>query len=1045
MWSSTVFPFIGVLLWTACKDLYEDTRRKKDDDAENNRTCWRYDLNKKEFVQVRWSEVMYGDLLLSLRDEAFPADVLLVRASGGQAYISTVNLDGETNLKERRAADVLSVVTEMGTPQELQLSKTSPLSEEDQLKQILDMANHTVQKLLDQSVELVLGEPKVGLAEMNGSTDLKTPAAEIRSELEALKVPLPLSLSFENFVPRGCVLRNTPYAISIAAYVGGDTKTRLNMARTAAKVSNMQVFLNRGVQGLVCTLLLFNLYVSIAAEIMDVDKGEELYPGWPNPVVRFLMYWIILYQVVPISLYVCFEMIKLILGIQINRDAQMVDPRTGKHALARTADLVEEMGQVSFIFSDKTGTLTENEMIFARCCIAGADLGDFRTEALQKEKAAEPSKGNGVDEVRRILSRHDDPCHAEVRWFFFCLATCHSAQVEFDGEQQPVFSGSSPDEVAFLDAGRAVGITFAMRRRVPGKSGWELHIKGPSEEDHQIFTVLCEIPFTSERKRMTVVVEYGEELYCICKGADNVMGPLCDEPFSASSLEHLMRYSKLGLRTLGFASKILERDFYEGWQKKWQAALTAGEGREEAMAACAADIEHSLMLAGISAIEDKLQEGVPEAIVTIKAAGIRFWVLTGDKTETAVEIVRACQLFTEDMTLAYMVDCQDPSHALQLLEAAKRKLDGISDGGLIIDGTFVHSVLRTDNGSQTLYELAIASRACVCCRLSPQQKRKLVELVKAQNKRGITLAIGDGANDVSMIQGAHVGVGIRGKEGDQAVQASDIAISQFRFLVPLIMCHGRRAYRRLGVFLCYFLYKHIALAVGDMLWAHQSSPRFGGQIAYPEWLSAAFPGVLTALPVVIVLGFDRDVPDEVANASPELYAEGLERIHFNSMVFVTWVLSAVGHGCIAWLLPSLWVGTNQVDSEGELPIDFWRASCISFCMIMVFVNCRLWMWSLNPLSGPTFGVISLSFMLLLICLFVLGETSLGTAFQPEIGGVPTTMFSEGKYLVVMVVTPLFLLVDFFAVVTARLLRPTPVDLARRALRSGKGKEEAQKN
>jgi len=142
-----------------------------------------------------------------------------------------------------------------------------------------------------------------------------------------------------------------------------------------------------------------------------------------------------------------------------------------------------------------------------------------------------------------------------------------------------------------------------------------------------------------------------------------------------------------------------------------------------------------------------------------------------------------------------------------------------------------------------LYQLAMSTSSCVACRLSPSQKRRLVELVRQYNASGVTLAIGDGANDVSMIQGAHVGVGIRGKEGNAAVLASDVVISKFRFLVPLLFCHGRRAYRRMAAFLLYMLYKHIAIATGDMIWASQSS--FRGDVGYPEWLNSAYAGAIT--------------------------------------------------------------------------------------------------------------------------------------------------------------------------------------------------------
>merc|ERR1712054_279179 len=213
------------------------------------------------------------------------------------------------------------------------------------------------------------------------------------------------------------------------------------------------------------------------------------------------------------------------------------------------------------------------------------------------------------------------------------------------------------------------------------------------------------------------------------------------------------------------------------------------------------------------------------------------------------------------MALAYMVNATSEDDVMRLMADARNLLADNKTGGLIIDGTFVKFALISKQARQQLYRLAISTTACVCCRLSPQQKRKLVELVREENAEAITLAIGDGANDVSMIQGAHIGIGVRGKEGNQAVQASDIAVSQFRFLVPLLLCHGRRAYRRVAQFLCYFVYKHVVIATADVIWAHQF--HFRGEIAYPEWLSSAY-ALLSSLPVMVILAFDCDLPDNIA-------------------------------------------------------------------------------------------------------------------------------------------------------------------------------------
>jgi len=921
------------------------------------------------------------------------------------------------------------------------------------------------QLILEQGLVVHLDEPKAGLTDLGGDVEMETATDNVRQTIADMKVVTPCSLNHEHFLPRGCVLRNTHWIVCVAAYVGDESKTRLNVANTDAKISNMQHYLNQCIYGLVAFLVFFCIYAGIQGELQEdpeeikvkirsafytlpttaqqeADMSKAIEDNWDfnkNFGVHFLVFWIILYQVVPISLYVCFEIVKLVLGFQINMDKQMFDKRTQLGAFARTADLVEELGQVDFIFSDKTGTLTENEMVFARACIQGDDLGDFRPDLTNGNAA---NLAPGIAETQRILATAGDPRQAEIRWFFLCLGTCHAAQVELSPEGVPHYSGSSPDEVAFLEAAHSCGISFQARRRLPGSSGWELQIMGPPGEGPHILTVLCEIPFSSERKRMSIICEHKGEFFCITKGADNVISALCDEPFPETVADQLMKYSKQGLRTLAIASKIVDKAFLQEWQQKLAIAGSAPEEREERLAEVAAEMEHSLCLSGVSAIEDKLQEGVPEAIVTVKAAGIRFWVLTGDKTETAVEIARSCRLLTEDMVLAYMVNCTSEENALQMLKDAKSKLGGTEDGGLIIDGTFTKFCLASPEARRELYLLAISTSSCVCCRLSPQQKRKLVELVKQENKLGITLAIGDGANDVSMIQGAHIGIGVRGKEGNQAVQASDIAVSQFRFIVPLLLCHGRRAYRRVATFLCYYIYKHIVLATADVIWAHQF--RFRGAIAYPEWLSSCYSVAFTSLPVMVIVGFDHDVPDAVAVNDPGLYIEGLQRTRFNFKVFTLWMISGVWHGCLAWAVPSIILGSTEfliekVGSDGlpsldgdykvKMVPDFWLASCVAFTLVVFLVDLRLWMVSMDKFSLPTLLMLFLSVLAYIVVLFVFGHA--WTSMQPQIENIPLKMFENQTALLCIFLTPLATLIDLVLYQGSKMLYPGPLDKARR--------------
>jgi len=964
-WRSKIGPFMLVLFWTACKDLFEDMRRRKDDKAENMQVAKKYSFQTEQLENVKWCDVLVGDVLYVPCDAAFPTDLILLKASGNEtAFISTVMLDGETSLKERTMPKVFLDVADTVTEADLQ--KALPEYQRDGL---------AFMKKLSVGCEVKMGVPSSALSDIRGLV-----------MVEGAKSDYPVGES--NFLPRGCILRNTPYVLALSVYVGGDTKTRLNATQASLKFSNMQIALNLCVR----LLLVFIFSVCLFATIMsaaNVFGAEEPRHSFP---IMFLRFCIAYYHAVPMSLYVVYEMLKLVLGFQVNVDKQMV--HEGEGAVARTADLMEEMGQVDFIFSDKTGTLTANEMVFARGHADGQDLGDFR----KTESSAEPE---GVMNVKNILAKGDASSEA-VAWYFTCLATCHEVVLEVTGSEastgnKPSYTGMSPDEVALVTAAQQAGITFQRRNRLGGGI-CELEIQDPTGKV-STYRVPEVLQFNSDRKRMSVILQSGGRAWCITKGADSVMEGLLHEGFPEAAKADIAKFAKTGLRVLVIAAREIDNDWLQGWLMDYQKARGIfDETKESKIKQVIAEMEKDLRFVGLTAVEDRLQDGVPTAIETLKAAGSRLWVLTGDKTETAVEIAKACALFTAATNLVYCVDCTTKDAALMSLKHAASELSGATDAGLVIDGGTLLVALTSQECRELIFTLGMASQSCICTRLSPMQKLQLVQLVREADVKRITLTIGDGANDVPMILGGHVGVGIRGKEGAAAVQVCDIAISQFRFLVPLLLCHGRRSYRRVAVFFCYYLYKNFVLLMADLVWMFWDN--FQGNIAFPEYLSIAFNAFFTSWHVLFVLGFDKDVPDTVACSHPELYKVGPQRRLFNRMVFSKWMIYAVLHGAVAWLVPFWMVGTSEYGTR-----TFWIASTAAFTNVIHITLFKMIIAAENPFRCVTLAPTFVAWFMFVAYLWGIGYTALGWSVQPNMKSIPENIVTQGDVFATLLLGP----------------------------------------
>jgi len=511
------------------------------------------------------------------------------------------------------------------------------------------------------------------------------------------------------------------------------------------------------------------------------------------------------------------------------------------------------------------------------------------------------------------------------------------------GEIRPIYEAESPDELALVDA--AYAYNCKLINRTPNHL--TVHLPGEGELELE---VLHTLPFDSVRKRMSVVLKHPttgiKTLYC--KGADSNMFPRISRPKSAeeeslleSTKNHLDAYSQQGLRVLVMAARELGEEEYTDWVTLHNKAENALEKRDKLLMESYNRIENKMRLLGATGIEDKLQEGVPDAIHRIRQAGIVVWVLTGDKQETAINIAYSCRLFTQNMEIIKLNSKSRDAAESSLrnfLEQAKNSTRTREKRALVVDGKTLVYVLDKRANIQDLF-LQLTEQCCAVLgvRATPLQKAYIVRIVKEKLKCH-TLAIGDGANDVSMIQTADIGVGISGQEGMQAVMAADFAVSRFRFVERLLLVHGHWCYDRLARMVLHFFYKN-ATFVFVCFW-FQLFNGWSGQVMIDQMYLMLFNLLFTSLPPVALGVFDRNAPADLLVDQPKLYSVGRLStvykpysfwINMAEAVYQSLVLFFIAYGTYTGSTVGLWEWGTLVCSQ-----------CITVMLVQLGVETKSW-------------------------------------------------------------------------------------------------------
>lgn len=961
-----LIPLVCIVTVNAIKDAVEDWRRHKSDREENDRaTLVMADGQPATgymcvpYVESKWSNIKVGNMIVVRANQYVPADVAIICSAhaDGHVHIETANLDGETNLKTKQAAPAILAL--LGDQHDLD------------------------------------GAARVA-ASLRGSVECEAPNEYLYTFVGTLTAKLgqqeqTIPLNEENVLLRGCKVKNVSWAIGIVVYTGRQTKIMMNSKdKKGRKHSHVEMEVGKftlciGVIQVILCLIAAGINAWSETDSSHLDKTYLNLTTEPNgnpdgPVLVFIISFfrmlILFANFIPISLLVSMSMVKLIQVIFLYADDDM--KYMNMNCTPRTSDLNEEMGQVEYVFSDKTGTLTCNVMDFRKFCVKGITYGEGMTEIKRnvmlkrgQQAAATASCANVIESPRvqgtrrtphvdlvdskleEVLDARYGEQYQAVRECLLHLAINHEVVCEKAEDGSLGYSASSPDESALCYGAKHFGFCCQAR----GPKGLTVQLDDGNIVKVRILAIL---KFNSARKRSSVVAQFQDveakgkirdRTILYTKGADSVILARLKNQKSAEIgrlLEVLREFAEDGLRTLCLAGRELSQVELDPWLKKFEDASCATTKRQEKLDAVADEIETNLEMHGITGIEDRLQDGVGDAIARMTQAGIKVWMLTGDKTETAINIgiatglleadvkVERPQLTSSDFSFHDVFQKQDFIRQLKkIAEKAKQaSAQGRMFEGLVIDGKCLECALEPEY-EKSFVQISRICKTVVCCRVTPKQKGAVVRLIKREEK-SITLAIGDGANDCNMIQSADVGIGIRGLEGLQAFNVSDYGISQFRFLQNLLLVHGRWCYRRVAIMVNYMFYKNVVVVLPQFFLGCVGG--FSGQKLYNDLLYQMYNVIHSMLPVVLFAVLDQDVPKAASLAYPELYSLGVERAYLNLRYSASWIFSGVWHSICVFCIPYYTMTNGNITHSDGKANDLWMTGTVVYLCIVLVVN-----------------------------------------------------------------------------------------------------------
>ena len=757
---STMVPYLIVLIISIIREGVEDYFRYKYDKELNLEKTNVY--KDETWTETATEELRIGDLVLVKKNQRFPADLLLIDSNKdeGVAFIETSSLDGEVSLKK----------------------KFSPLK----LAGLINENGKFREKFKKIKGTCKCESPNADIFRFNGVMEIEFEGNEEKIEIAADNSQMLL---------KGAVLRSNEWVVGIVTYTGHDTKLIQNLSKTKIKESKVLKLMTDFV---LIVFIIQIAFVSVSAGLnyyyyitytykMNYLPKPKFSPLKDSGLIYFS--YLITYKfMIPITLYVTFELVRIVQAYFLYLNADLYSHYRNKQLTVGTVSIVEELGAVDYIFTDKTGTLTLNKMEM-KYCVIGDTCYEYLHKNSNKMGMLVYNESHGIiamehnylekfieaeskqhenkwifkdlsvkNEKNENLSFNFEKESNLIKEFWKALSLAHECVAE-ESEEGLDYIGLSPDDVVLLKSAAKQGFIL---QKLDKASSKKIKILGENQE----FEILNTFEFSSQRKRLSVIVRDNGIIKMYIKGADSVIKKLISsdskKEFNDEAEHYVDFFSKSGLRTLFVGMKIIDENEYNEWKVLWDEAITNLEDKDAAVKKAQEIIEKDFYLIGATIVEDKLQDEVPETIQDLRQAGIKIWMITGDKMDTAYNISISCNLVSKDHQTFFVKGEEGETldklkKEYELFATSYSDLKKILNYSIVLDSVVISTILESEELIKQFISISENADSVICCRVSPIQKSQIVRIMRQNHPDIVSLAVGDGGNDVSMILEAHIG------------------------------------------------------------------------------------------------------------------------------------------------------------------------------------------------------------------------------------------------------------------------------------------------